>query len=167
MKTMSTGRRGWKPGTLLLAAGIGLAALPIDPVGAAATTERIVTDRHAGLAVYGYDPVAYFTDAKPRVGRAAIEYDFSGVTWRFANDGNRAAFADRPDVYMPRFGGYDPISLARGVASPGHPQFWIVDEERLYLFYSAEDRDVFAADPQAAVAAAEARWPEVERVLIR
>ena len=38
----------------------------------AATTERIVTDRHTGLAISGFDPVAYFTDAVPRKGRRGI-----------------------------------------------------------------------------------------------
>ena len=32
-----------------------------------------------------------------------------GAIWRFRNEGNRAAFAADPEVYMPRFGGYDPV----------------------------------------------------------
>ena len=74
----------------------------------AATTERIVLDRRTGLAIHGYDPVAYFTDAVALAGRAELELSYGGVVWRFRNAGNRAAFAERPDVYMPQFGGYDP-----------------------------------------------------------
>ena len=131
----------------------------------AAVTERIVTNVHTGLAIDGYDPVAYFTDAEPMPGRPQFEYRFKGVIWRFSNLGNRDAFADNPDVYVPRFGGYDPVSMARGVAVAGNPTIWLITGERLYLFYSAEARDKFKADIDNAVAAAEAKWPQVLQTL--
>jgi hypothetical protein len=62
---------------------------------------------------------------------------------------------------MPRFGGYDPIGIARGVSTPGYPEFWALFKDRLYLFYTKEARVAFIADSPAAIAAAEARWPEV------
>jgi len=127
----------------------------------AATTQRVVTDRNTGLAIYGIDPVAYFTDKKPLVGRAEFEFRFAGVIWRFDNEGNRAAFAADPKVYMPQFGGYDPIGVARGVTTPGYPQLWAIVKDRLYLFYTADARAAFLADPAAAIAAAEARWSAV------
>jgi hypothetical protein len=133
---------------------------------AAATTERIVVDRHTGLAIHGFDPVAYFTDAQATVGREEMELSFAGVTWRFRNPGNRAAFAEHPDIYMPRFGGYDPVALARGVATPGHPHLWLVADDRLYLFHSLRAQSDFAADPDRAIAAAQARWAEVMSTLV-
>jgi YHS domain-containing protein len=148
--------------------GVALAAAlvaAVAPLVDAATTERIVVDRHTGLAIHGFDPVAYFTDARATVGRAEMELSYAGVVWRFRNPGNRTAFAERPDVYMPRFGGYDPTALARGVAVPGHPQFWLIRDDRLYLFHSQEARDAFTADPRPAIAAAQANWPEVLRSL--
>ena len=132
----------------------------------AATTERLVVDWHTGLALYGFDPVAYFADAKPTMGRADFEYSHAGAIWRFGNEGNRAAFVEHAEVYMPRYGGYDPVALARGVARPGHPTMWLIDHDRLYLFASAASRDEFAADPQKSAAAADARWPGVMRALV-
>ena len=79
----------------------------------AATTERIILDYRTGLAIHGYDPVAYFTDAVALAGRDALELRYEGVVWRFRNAGNRAAFAERPDVYMPQFGGYDPVGVTQ------------------------------------------------------
>ncbi len=76
-----------------------------------------------------------------RSGRAELELRYGGAIWRFRNEGNRAAFAADPDIYMPRFGGYDPVAVARGAATPGHPELWLIAEQRLYLFYSAEARD--------------------------
>jgi YHS domain-containing protein len=148
---------------LALWAGYGLTATPMR----AATTELVVMNRHTGLAVDGFDPVAYFTEAAPRRGRAEFEARSSGATWRFANEGNRAAFASAPDVYMPRFGGYDPVAVARGGAAAGHPELWLIVRQRLYLFYSEDARAAFAADPEDAIAAAERHWPEVQRTLAR
>jgi len=127
----------------------------------AATTERIVVDPNRGLALSGFDPVAYFTDSKAMLGRGEIEYAFGGAIWRFRHEGNRAAFAENPEVYIPVFGGHDPVAVARGVAAPGHPQIWIIVGERLYLFYSPQARKAFSADPDGVTAAAERKWPAV------
>ena len=87
------------------------------------------------------------------------------MVWRFRNEGNRAAFIANPEVYMPRFGGYDPVAVARGASALGHAELWTIAEERLYLFYTAAARDAFADDPDAAIGAAERVWPAVLRTL--
>jgi hypothetical protein len=131
----------------------------------AAATERVVVDRHTGLAIYGIDPVAFHTKRKPTEGREEFELRHAGAIWRFENEGNRAAFIKDPLIYMPRYGGYDPIGIARGIATPGYPALWSVVENRLYLFYTVEAQKTFLADPPAAVAAADAGWPAVMRGL--
>lgn len=138
-----------------------LTGLAPVPTSRAATTERIVVDPNRGLALNGFDPVAYFTDGKPLVGREDIELRFAGATWRFRNEGNRAAFLQNPEVYLPVFGGYDPVAVTRGVATPGHPQIWLITGERLYLFYNAEARNAFAAAPVAVMAEANNKWRDV------
>jgi hypothetical protein len=148
------GRRLWL--ATLVAVGLGLAA----PIGAA-TTERIVLDHNSGLAINGFDPVAYFTDARPLPGKGEFEQTVAGAVWRFRSAGNSAAFKADPDVYMPRFGGYDPVGVARGVAVPGNPMLWIISEERLYLFYSQETRAEFTGDRDRTIEAAERGWPAV------
>ena len=133
----------------------------------AVTTELVVVNRHTGLAIDGFDPVAYFVDAAPEIGRAGLELRHAGVSWRFRNEGNRAAFAADPDIYMPRFGGHDPIAVARGAAAPGHPRLWCIAGQRLYLFYSETARSAFLRNPDRAIEAAERHWPEVLRSLTR
>jgi hypothetical protein len=153
----------------LLAAFSGavlLAGLASASLGAA-TTELVVMNRYTGLAIDGFDPVAYFVDALPRQGRAELELRSGGATWRFRNEGNRSAFAATPAVYTPRFGGHDPMAVARGAATPGHPELWLIAGQRLYLFYSAEARAAFAQDPDGAIDAAERHWPQVRAALVR
>ena len=140
--------------------------LPGLPGVGAAMTERIVTDAHTGLALNGIDPVAYFTDAAPLYGRPDQEYRYAGAIWRFRNEGNKAAFIANPEVYMPRYGGYDPIALGRAVAVPGNPLVWALVGERLYLFYNDAARDRFVADPAEAILYADHKWPGIVSGLV-
>ena len=141
-------------------AGIALAAH-------AATTERLVADRYTGLAIGGFDPVAYFTDAQPLVGQPGFEAAEAGAVWRFRNEGNRAFFLAHPEIYSPQFGGYDPTDLARGVTVAGNPRVWLLAGQRLYLFGREENRDAFAADPAHLLREANARWPQLRETLAR
>jgi hypothetical protein len=131
----------------------------------ATTTEQVVTDRNTGLAISGFDPVAYFVDGAPLRGKDEFEYAFAGAVWRFRNEGNRGAFIADPDVYAPRFGGYDPVGIARGIAVPGDPRLWVLAGERLYLFYTSEDRNAFLADVDTMVGLAASKWPQVQLTL--
>jgi YHS domain-containing protein len=127
---------------------------------------RVVIDPRTGLALYGFDPVGYFTDGKPLIGRAELEFPFAGATWRFHNEGNRAAFSEHPEVYMPRYGGYDPVSMVRGVALPGHPDLWVMFKSQVYLFASPAARNAFLVDPPGVIVGAAAKWPDLQRSLI-
>lgn len=140
-------------------------ALLLWQSGHAATTEQIVMDPNSGLAIYGYDPVAYFTDGAAKMGRADLELKHAGAAWRFHNEGNREAFARDPHVYMPQYGGYDPVAITQNVARAGHPDFWAIHNDRLFLFYSEGARKQFGADPADMALQAEVNWPHVSQTL--
>ena len=148
----------------LVLASLAAAGLP-GSAARAATTERVVVNRFTGLAIEGFDPVAYFVDARPEVGLQDFEASQAGAVWRFRNGGNRASFVAHPDIYGPQFGGYDPIDVARGVTVAGNPRFWLIAGQRLYLFSREESRDSFAADPARVLREANARWPQLEQDL--
>lgn len=145
---------------------VGLGGLGVVEFAArASTTERVVVNRFSGLAIEGYDPVAYFVDARPIVGLPDFEASEAGAVWRFHNEGNRASFAAHPDIYGPQFGGYDPVDVARGITYAGNPRFWLVSGKRLYLFGREENRDAFAADTARVLREANERWPKLEQEL--
>ncbi|MGM4926933.1 YHS domain-containing (seleno)protein [Tardiphaga sp. 804_B3_N1_9] len=155
---------GWSRGIALIL----LLAATLVPAGAqAATSERVVTDRYTGLAISGFDPVAYFTEGRPTLGQPDFEMSEEGTVWRFRNEGNRASFAAHPDIYGPQFGGYDPVDVARGVAFAGNPRLWLITGERLYLFGREETRDAFAAAPAKYLPGARKRWPGVQDILAK
>ncbi len=169
-----TGRRygiRFRPGIAFIAVLASLLSASLGELAGrgfaarAATTERVVANRFSGLAIEGYDPVAYFADGRPMIGLPDFEASEAGVVWRFRNEGNRASFVAHPDIYGPQFGGYDPIDLARGVTVAGNPRFWLISGERLYLFGREEHRDAFAADPRPVLQQANSRWPALEQDL--
>jgi hypothetical protein len=154
---------GWSRGIALIA----LLAVSAPALCRAATSERVVTDRYTGLAIGGFDPVAFFPEGKPLVGRPDFELSDEGTVWRFLNEGNRASFAAHPEIYGPQFGGYDPVDVARGVAFPGNPRFWLIAGQRLYLFGREESRDAFAKTPAKYVDEARKRWRDIQQTLAR
>lgn len=154
--------KAWRRGIALIAL---LASMVVPAGGWAATTERLVVNRFTGLAINGFDPVAYFTDARPIQGLADYELFGEGAIWRFCNEGNRASFAAHPDIYGPQFGGYDPVDVARGVAYAGNPRIWLVSDRRLYLFGREESRDAFAASPAGFLKEARKRWQALQNTL--
>jgi hypothetical protein len=155
-----------RPGIAFFGLLAGLAMVIWLPSAAgAATTERVVVNRFSGLAIEGFDPVAYFADARPEIGSEDFEASAAGAVWRFRNEGNRASFVAHPDIYGPQFGGYDPIDVARGITVAGNPRFWLVSGQRLYLFSREQSRDAFAAAPMRVLHEANQRWPELEAAL--
>ena len=138
-------------------AGIWLACC--IPSAQAATTERVVTNRFSGVAIEGFDPVAYFVDGAAARGTAQFEAILWGAVWRFRNEGNRASFVSHPEIYGPQYGGYDPADIARGVAIAGNPRFFAIVAQRLYLFSRETNRDAFAADPERFLYEVGKRWP--------
>jgi YHS domain-containing protein len=136
-----------------------------DPVLAQATTERVVVNRFTGLAISGFDPVAYFTDTVAARGDERFEAVHASAVWRFRNEGNKAAFVSHPEVYAPQFGGHDPVDVARGKVVAGLPQLWTVHAERLYLFSSETSRAAFAANPDGFTNSAQRRWPKLKSEL--
>jgi hypothetical protein len=146
-------------------AGLAFVLAVGAPTSRADANEQVVVDWHTGLAISGYDPVAFFTDGKPVAGNPDLELRYGGAIWRFANIGNRAAFAARPDIYMPQYGGHDPLGVARGLAVAGNPNAWLISSSRLFLFYNGDRRDKFVADPNRVIGPADRKWPEVQRTL--
>jgi hypothetical protein len=151
--------------SLVLAALAGFWAAARAPAAEAATTERVVVNRFTGLAIEGFDPVAYFTENQAILGLPDYEAAEAGAVWRFRNEGNRAEFVANPRVYAPQFGGYDPVDVARGVTLAGNPRFFTVAGQRLYLFGIEAHRDAFAAHPEHYLPEAGERWPVLEEML--
>lgn len=127
-------------------------------VSAVAQEKTTVTNVLTGVAISGYDPVAYFTDGEARLGSPEFEYSWREVVWYFASRANRDVFAANPEIYAPMFGGHGAMAMSRGHLSDGNPLIFRVFGEQLLLFYSIGNREAFDLSSQVALARAIANW---------
>ncbi|RIV23998.1 YHS domain protein [Fibrisoma montanum] len=89
-----------------------------------------------GLAIQGYDPVAYFTQNKAVKGSAANAFTYKNVTYRFATPANLKAFQDNPDKYEPQYGGWCAYAMgAAGEKVEVDPETFKIKDGKLFLFY--------------------------------
>ena len=116
-----------------------------------------------GVAIKGYDPVAYFTQGRAVRGLPDITAADSGVTYRFADTGDRALFVADPAHYRPEFGGYCAFGTSRGYKADIDPQAFSIIEGKLYLNYSLKVQQTWRGDIPAFLAKARANWQEVEQ----
>lgn len=117
--------------------------------------------QHAGLAIRGMDPVAYFALNGPVRGREAYQEDWNGAVWRFASAANRDVFVADPVRYAPVFGGYCAYAASRGSLASTVSNAWSVYEGRLFLNASLRAREFWTDRLPNSVAAGEANWPAI------
>ena len=59
-----------------------------------------------GVAIKGYDPVAYFTEGKPVKGSDKFEFEWMDAKWQFSKADHMDLFKANPEKYAPQYGGY-------------------------------------------------------------
>lgn len=143
----------------------GMVCAAIVPARAQSVVTLIVTDPLTGIAISGYDPVSYFTEPAPLVGKADFELVWQNVPWYFASAANRAVFERAPDVYAPQYGGHDGMGVSRGFVADSDARIYAVFKERLFLFYSAANREAFLLAPDAAARTGAENWPQLSKQL--
>lgn len=131
----------------------------LEPV--ALRAEKPINATLFGVAIKGYDPVAYFTAAKPMKGDAAFATEWNGATWRFANAANRDAFKTAPEKFAPQYGGYCAWAVSQGYTAGIDPEAWKIVNGRLYLNYSADVQKKWSADGPGHIAKADGNWPKI------
>ena len=113
------------------------------------------------IAINGYDPVAYFTQAMPVKGQLDYAYDWNDTVWLFSNAENMALFAAAPDAYAPQFGGYCAYAMAKGKLAPIVPEAWTIVDGKLYLNFNLQARELWSEDIPGNISVAESYWPDV------
>jgi YHS domain-containing protein len=120
----------------------GIALLALMMAGAtAAAGEPVNTGLFGGVAIKGYDTVAYFTDGKAMKGSKKFTHKWLGTPWYFANAKHRDMFEADPTKYAPQFGGY--CALGVGLKGNSHAaenidpvNAWRIIDGKLYFVYT-------------------------------
>ncbi|MFK7941212.1 MAG: YHS domain-containing (seleno)protein [Roseovarius sp.] len=114
-----------------------------------------------GLALQGYDPVAYFTESQATPGNWTITAVHEDATYRFTSEENKQAFLADPAAYLPQYGGYCAFGAAMGYKFDGDPQQWKVVDGELFLNISKEIQEKWVQDIPGYVEKADDNWTEI------
>ena len=120
-----------------------------------------LTARGFGLAVHGYDVVAYFTQGQPEVGLAKYSTAYKGAAYQFSSESNLKAFADDPERYIPQYGGYCAFGAAEGGKFDGNPRLWKIVDGKLYLNLNEEVQALWREDIVKNIVIGDHNWPRI------
>ncbi|HBY59841.1 MAG TPA: YHS domain protein [Solibacterales bacterium] len=139
----------------LLAASVSAAwaAGPVDPVNKS----------WRGVALQGYDAVAYFTANKPMKGSDAFAHEWMGAKWYFASDANRKLFISSPEKYAPQFGGYCAWAVSNNYTANADPEAWKIVDGKLYLNYNQDVQKKWAEEVYKRIEAGNKNWPGLRK----
>lgn len=129
--------------------------------GVKGSTAAINLDEH-GVALGGYDPIAYFESGKPTPGMAALSATYHGAHYLFATAAHRRTFLANPARYVPEFGGFCATGTAFGEKVDVDPQTGKVVAGRLYLNNGPRALQIFDKDQAGIIGKARANWPTVK-----
>ncbi|MBS0502988.1 MAG: hypothetical protein JSS55_04130 [Proteobacteria bacterium] len=115
-----------------------------------------------GLAMRGYDPVAYFDTGKPTKGLASLDASFDGARYLFASEEHRQQFMADPAKYVPQFGGFCAIGTSFGEKVDADPETGRVVNGRLYVNFNEKAQALFDKDVPGTIQRAEQNWPTVK-----
>jgi YHS domain-containing protein len=139
---------------VLLSAAAGLAA--------AGLVEPVNKGRQ-GIALRGYDPVAYFRAGAPAKGSSQFTHSWMNATWRFSSAENRDAFASDPAKYAPQFGGYCAWAVSNNYTADADPEAWKIVDGKLYVNYNKDVQKKWEQDAMRRIEAGNLNWPKLHK----
>ena len=105
----------------------------------------VFTDRH-GVALEGYDPIAYYTDGQPRKGDAKIEATYDGALYHFISQDHRETFEKNPARFAPAYGGFCGYAASVGKVRPANPLVWSIVDGQLILQHTKGADELWRKD---------------------
>lgn len=139
---------------LLMASSGVFAAEPIN------TLEKsgLIGFKPNGIAIRGYDTVAYWTEGGPVEGSDQFTSEWMGATWQFASAENLALFEGDQERYAPQYGGYCAFGVAKDSLVKIEPENWSIIDDKLYLNYNDGVQSKWEADIPGFITAADAKF---------
>ena len=140
-----------------------IAAFAAGLMLAAGAAEAGTVNTENGVALKGYDPVAYFTQHQAVNGSAAFQAGYEGVTYWFASADDKGLFERQPAHYVPRYDGFCAFGASQGHKADIDPTAFSIIGGQLYLNYSHEVQTQWKTDIPGYISKADQNWPEVSK----
>lgn len=137
-------------------------ALPLSQPTMAKTPVPSLNLSSSGLALRGYDPVAYFTQGKPVKGSSKITALHGGGKYHFSSEAHRTAFLANPSKYLPKYGGFCAYGTAANYKVDGDPEVWNIVDGKLYLNINRSVNRSWKRRTPHYIKQADAVWPKIK-----
>ena len=112
-----------------------------------------------GIAIKGYDPVAFFKAGKAVKGADSLSMQWKNATWLFSSREHLDSFRVSPERYAPQYGGYCAYGTAGGHKAPTATDTWTIVDDKLYFNYNSKVKEMWMKDQQGLIRKADAQWP--------
>jgi len=136
-----------------------LALLLFTAATSFAASKQLLNLDRSGVAIQGYDPVAFFIDQKPIKGSPQFQSDYNGAKYYFASAEHKTLFDKEPAKYEPQFGGYCAYGVSHGARAPIKIEAWQIVNGRLLMQYDLGVKNDFNKDQQSTLKKADQNWP--------
>lgn len=136
-------------------------AVSLSACGRTERFSRINTGAE-GLAIKGFDTVAYFAVGSAAKGDPKYAFVWNGARWLFSSAENLERFRQDPEAYAPQFGGYCSYAVSKGYTADGDPEAWKLVDGKLYLNYNKDVRTLWEKDEAGNIEKGMINWTGFE-----
>jgi hypothetical protein len=123
-----------------------------------ASAQKLAIYAPDGVALKGYDVVAFFTQGKPVMGATDYSFQWNGVKWLFYNNADLETFKASPEKYAPQYGGYCAYGTAQGHKAPTQADTWTIVDHKLYFNYNTQVKEMWSKNRSAFIETANKNW---------
>lgn len=111
-----------------------------------------------GIAIQGYDPVAYFESNKPVQGNKEITANYQDAVYYFSSKENKETFLKNPSSYIPQYGGFCAYGMSEGYEAPIQPEAFTIVDNKLYLNYNLKVKATWVNEKDNRIEKANKNW---------
>ncbi len=117
----------------------------------------------SGIALNGYDAVAFFKEAKPVKGNDAFSFKWKDATWLFSSQQHMDSFKQSPQKYEPAYGGYCAYGTSLGYKAPTQADTWMIVNQKLYFNYNLKVKETWDKNRDVYIDSANVKWPLIKK----
>ncbi len=118
-------------GFLMISVTVAISAEKFSPME---ENKPLISINPSGVAINGYDTVAYFDQNKAVKGSQAYSCEYNNAVWYFSTAENKEKFLANPGKFAPQYGGYCAHALAQNELVAANPKAFVVKDDKLYLY---------------------------------
>jgi hypothetical protein len=112
----------------------------------------------SGMAIRGYDAVAYFKEGKPVKGDEQFSFKWNDANWVFSSLENLDSFKLNPEKFAPQYGGYCAYGVSENHKAPTDPEAWTIADGKLYLNYNLKVKELWKENQAGRIEDADKNW---------